>query len=198
MCHAPSVGRLKQFDPDVAVTTAMNMFWSHGYGATTPAGLVDALGIGKGSLYNAFDSKHALFEQALRRYGEHRVAGLLATLRRPGPVKPRLRAVLERIAIPEQAEQRRRGCMAVNTATELGERDEAASAIVRDIFDRMEAALAAAIDEGQQRGEIDAALDARAVAGLFLTTMLGMTVIGRIGDPSPRLRCVVRALMSML
>jgi TetR/AcrR family transcriptional repressor of nem operon len=192
------VGRPKQFDPDAAVTTAMNMFWSHGYGATTPAGLTDALGIGKGSLYNTFDSKHALFEQALRRYGDHRVAGLIAALRRPGPVKPLLRAALERIAIPEQAEQRRRGCMAVNTATELGERDEAASAIVRDVFDRMEAALAAAIEEGQLRGEIDAALDARAVAGLFLTTMLGMTVIGRSGDPSPRLKRVVRALMSML
>jgi hypothetical protein len=30
-----------------------------GYALTTPQDLIDALGIGKGSLYNAFGSKHA-------------------------------------------------------------------------------------------------------------------------------------------
>src|SRR5438132_12166657 len=94
------MGRLKQFDPDVAVSSAMDLFWRQGYGATTPAELVDALGIGKGSLYNTFESKHALFEQALRRYGDERVAGLVGVLNRPGPVRERLQTALERLADP--------------------------------------------------------------------------------------------------
>jgi TetR/AcrR family transcriptional repressor of nem operon len=40
------MGRPKEFDPDVAVEQAMQVFWRHGYGATTPQSLVDALGIG--------------------------------------------------------------------------------------------------------------------------------------------------------
>src|SRR5882757_6181515 len=121
------MGRLKQFDPDVAVSAAMDLFWRKGYGATTPADLVDALEIGKGSLYNTFQSKHALFEQALRRYGDERVAGLVKALNQPAPVRARLQAALERLAPPAHATLRRRGCLAVNTATELGERDAIAT-----------------------------------------------------------------------
>src|SRR5262245_24900573 len=118
------MGRPKEFDPDVAMAKAIDLFWRKGYGATTPADLADALGIGKGSLYNTFESKRCLFEQALRRYGDERVAGLTEVLGRPGPVRVRLQAALERLASPANAGRRRRGCLAVNTVTELGELDQ--------------------------------------------------------------------------
>jgi TetR/AcrR family transcriptional repressor of nem operon len=190
------MGRLKQFDPDAAVSAAVDLFWRQGYGATTPAALVDALGIGKGSLYNAFASKHALFEQALRRYGDDRVAGLLAMLNRPGPVRARLQAALERLAAPELAPLRRRGCLAVNTAAELGDQDADATAIVRDIFKRMEQALRATIEEGQRGGEIAAERDAQALATLLLAMILGMTVIAKTDARPEGLRRIVRAAMA--
>jgi len=192
------MGRPKQFDPDVAVATAMDLFWRNGYGATTPAELVDALGIGKGSLYNTFENKHALFEQALRRYGDERVANLVETLGRPGSVRARLQAALERLAAPERAKLRRRGCLAVNTATEFGEADATTMAIVQGVFERMERALQATIEEGQRNGELDAQRDAKAMASLLLTTILGMTVIGKISAKPERLLRVVRAAMSIL
>jgi len=70
------VGRPKQFDPDVAVDKAAEVFWGKGFGGTTPQDLVEALGICKGSLYNAFGSKHELFTRGLRRV----VDALLATI----------------------------------------------------------------------------------------------------------------------
>lgn len=176
----------------------MDLFWRNGYGATTPAELVEALGIGKGSLYNTFENKRALFEQALRLYGDERVSGLRKLLGKPGPVRPRLQAALERLAAPENAHLRRRGCLAVNTATELGLRDEAVTAIVRGVFDRMQDALRITIEEGQQRGEIDAGHDPRDLAALLLTTLLGMTVIAKATDRPERLRRVVRALMALV
>ncbi|HEX3816127.1 MAG TPA: TetR/AcrR family transcriptional regulator [Mycobacteriales bacterium] len=193
------MGRLKQFDPDVAVTTAMDLFWRNGYGATTPAQLVAGLGIGKGSLYNTFGNKHRLFEQALRRYGDQRVAGLVETLAAPTPVRTRLQAALERLAAPEHAELRQRGCMAVNTATELGpQRDPTATAIVRSVFERMEHALKATIEEGQRSGELDASRDAGEIASLLLTTMLGMTVIARTADRTERLQRAVHAVLLLI
>ncbi len=192
------MGRLKQFDPDVAVSAAMDLFWRQGYGATTPADLVDALGIGKGSLYNTFENKRALFEQALRRYGDQRVAGLIELLKRPEPARARLRAALERLAAPENAFLRQRGCLAVNTVTELGERDEAAAAIVRSVFERMERALQATIEEGQRNGELDADRNAREIASLLLTTIIGMSVVAKTADRTGRSRRVVRAMMSLI
>ena len=95
------MGRPRLFDLDGAVTSALNVFWEHGYGATTPAELLDAIGVGKGSFYNAFGSKHALFEQALRRYGDDRVAGLSRWFADSGPVGQRIKRYLERLAAPE-------------------------------------------------------------------------------------------------
>jgi TetR/AcrR family transcriptional repressor of nem operon len=192
------MGRPKQFDPDAAVATAMDMFWRNGYGATTPAELADALGIGKGSLYNTFESKHALFEQALRRYGDQRVAGLTEVLRGPGPAKARLGAAIERLAVPAHARLLRRGCLAVNTASELGGEDDAATAIVRNVFERMERVLQSTIEDGQRSGELDPRHDAPELASLLLATIIGMTVIARTNDRSERLRRVVRAALAML
>jgi TetR/AcrR family transcriptional repressor of nem operon len=192
------MGRPKQFDPDAAVSTAMDLFWRRGYGATTPAELVEALEIGKGSLYNTFQNKHSLFEQALRRYGDQRVAGLTEVLSRPEAVRNRLQAALERLAAPEHAYLRRRGCLAVNTAAELGERDKAATAIVRDVFERMERALQVTIEEGQRSGELDTDSDAKEIASLLLSTIIGMTVIAKTSDRTERLQRVVRALMSLI
>jgi TetR/AcrR family transcriptional repressor of nem operon len=192
------MGRLKQFDPEAAVSSAMDLFWRQGYGATTPADLVDALGIGKGSLYNTFENKRALFEQALRRYGDERLAGLAELLKRPEPARVRLQAALERLAAPENAYLRQRGCLAVNTVTELGERDEGATAIVRDVFERMERALQATIEEGQRNGELDADRNPKELAGLLLTTIIGMSVVAKTADRTGRSRRVVRAVMSLI
>src|SRR5947208_11260694 len=102
------MGRPRLFDLDGAVTSALNVFWKSGYGATTPADLLAAIGVGKGSFYNAFGSKHALFEQTLRRYGDDRVAGLSCWFGDSGPVGERIKRYLERLAAPENEKTLRR------------------------------------------------------------------------------------------
>jgi TetR/AcrR family transcriptional regulator, transcriptional repressor for nem operon len=192
------MSRPKEFDPDVAVSAAMDVFWQNGYGATTPAELAVALGIGKGSLYNTFENKRTLFEQALRRYGDERVAGLVEVLNQPGPTKARLRRALERLTAPERASVRQRGCLAVNTVAELGARDAALRIIVRGIFERMERAIQTTIEEGQLRREIESGRNAREIAGLFLATVIGMAVIGKTTDGVGPLRRIAQAFIASL
>src|SRR5262249_28082771 len=43
-----AMGRPRLFDEDAAVERALQMFWTRGYGATTPVELLDAIGVGKG------------------------------------------------------------------------------------------------------------------------------------------------------
>lgn len=146
------MGRPRLFDLDGAVASALNVFWERGYGATTPAALLDAIGVGKGSFYNAFGSKRAVFEQALRRYADNRVAGLSHWLADSGPGSQRITGYFARLAAPENEATLRRGCFAANTAAELGRRDPAAKKIVQRTFERMESVLEAALREAQQRG----------------------------------------------
>ncbi|MFI9840122.1 TetR/AcrR family transcriptional regulator [Nonomuraea sp. NPDC051941] len=192
------MGRPKQFDPDAAVGHAMDVFWRKGYAATTPQDLVDALGIGKGSLYNTFGSKHALFEAALSRYRDSQAAALIEMLEEPGPVKDRLRRALRLLSEMDLADPDRRGCMAVNTAAELGQADESAAQLVRRMFDRTEDAFRALVEEGRRTGEIAADRDARAVGSLLLNTVVGMRLLARVADGPDRLTRVVDAVVDSL
>ncbi|MGX1131805.1 TetR/AcrR family transcriptional repressor of nem operon [Streptomyces glaucescens] len=192
------MGRPKQFDPDAAVEQAMEVFWRKGYAGTTPQDLVDALGIGKGSLYNAFGSKHALFEQALRRYRDSQAVALIQMLEEPGPVKARLREALELLARMDLADPDRRGCMAVNTAAELAGTDETATELVRRMFDRTEGALRALIEEGQRAGEIAPERDPVALASLLLNTLVGLRLMARIAEGPERIARVIDAVIDSL
>jgi TetR/AcrR family transcriptional repressor of nem operon len=192
------MGRPRLFDLDGAVASALNVFWERGYGAATPAELLEAIGVGKGSFYNAFGSKHALFVQALRRYGDARVSGLARRLAESGPVRQRIKGYLERLATPENAKMLRRGCLAANTAAELGRHDPAATKIVRRTFERMESVLEATLVEGQQRGELDRAVDPKAIASLLLATLVGITVLAKVESPAARTRRIARAVAALL
>jgi TetR/AcrR family transcriptional regulator, transcriptional repressor for nem operon len=190
------MGRPRLFDLDGAVASALNVFWERGYGATTPAKLLDAIGVGKGSFYNAFGSKHALFERALRRYADNRVAGLSHWLADSGPVGQRINKYFARLAAPENEPALRRGCFAANTAAELGRSDPAARKIVQRTFERMESVLETALREGQQSGELD--VDPEAVASLLLATLIGITVLARVDGSSSRTKRIALAVAALL
>ncbi|MEO3786004.1 TetR/AcrR family transcriptional regulator [Actinocorallia sp. B10E7] len=192
------MGRPKQFDPDAAVEQAMQVFWRKGYAATTPQDLVDALGIGKGSLYNAFGGKHALFERALRRYRDSQALALVEMIEEPGPVRERLRRTLGLLVELDLADPDRRGCMAVNTAAELAGTDEIAADLVRRMFDRTEAAFRALVGEGQRSGEISPDRDARALASMLLSTGVGLRLLARVATGPDRLDRVIEATIDSL
>jgi TetR/AcrR family transcriptional repressor of nem operon len=192
------MARPKQFDPEIAVEQAMEVFWRKGYAATTPQDLVDALGIGKGSLYNTFGSKRALFEQALRRYRDSQALALVDMLEESGPVKPRLRKALAFLAEMDLADPDRRGCMAVNAAAELAGTDETASELVRRMFDRTEGAFQALIEEGQRSEEIAPGRDSAALGSLLLNTVVGLRLMARVAEGPDRLTRVIDAMIDSL
>ncbi|MCX5401303.1 TetR/AcrR family transcriptional regulator [Streptomyces sp. NBC_00102] len=192
------MGRPKQFDPDAAVEHAMNVFWRKGYAATTPQDLVDAIGIGKGSLYNTFGSKHALFEMALRRYRDSQAVALIEMVEEPGPVKVRLRRTLKSLAEMDLADPDRRGCMAVNAAAELAGTDQVATELVQRMFARTEDAFRALIEEGQRSGEIAPERDPTAWGSLLLNTVVGLRLMARVAETPDRLVRVIDATVDSL
>lgn len=192
------MARTKSFDPEAAVDKAMEVFWAKGYANTTPQNLVDAIGIGRGSLYNAFHGKHELYERALHRYYERETVQLIQVLDGLGPARDRLRAALTLVLEAARDDRERRGCMVTNAAIEFADRDDTVNHLVRRTFDRQAAAFRSTIEEGQRAGEIDPELDASAAASFLLTTTNGIRVLAK-ADPSPgRLAGLVDTVMRVL
>ncbi|GAA4531457.1 TetR/AcrR family transcriptional regulator [Amycolatopsis samaneae] len=179
------MGRTKNFDPDVAVERAMDQFWTNGYAGTTPQQLVDALGIGRGSLYNAFESKYKLYLRALEHYLDTENSQLFETLDAPGSARERLHAALNLVVEAALNDKQRRGCMVTNAAVEFAGRDPGVDKLVRRIFDRQEAAFRGVIEAGKGSGELGRDLDAADAAAFLLATINGIRVLGK-ADPGPR------------
>lgn len=59
------MGRPRGFDEAIAVDAAAEVFRRGGYAAASVDQLVEATGMHRGSLYNAFGSKHGLFLRVL-------------------------------------------------------------------------------------------------------------------------------------
>lgn len=192
------MGRPKQFDPVRAVGQAMDVFWRQGYAATTPQNLVEALGIGKGSLYNTFGGKRQLFDLALQRYVDQRVEAVTVTLEQPGPAKELLRTELYLLVEADAADPAHRGCLTTNSAVEFGMPDDVVVRQVHRHFGRLESAFEALMTRGQRAGEIRRDLDPRATATMLLNTVVGLRVLARVEPDSDRLLRVVDATVDLL
>lgn len=66
------MGRPREFDVDLALDRAIDVFWRNGYEGTSIADLTAAMGINPPSLYAAFGNKAELYRKALDRYVERR------------------------------------------------------------------------------------------------------------------------------
>ncbi|MFB7944685.1 TetR/AcrR family transcriptional regulator [Kitasatospora phosalacinea] len=176
------MGRPKQFDEEAAVAQAMEVFWTKGYAGSSPAELAEAAGIGKGSLYHAFGSKRELFGRALNRYDRAGAELTEEFLSGPGTAKERIRAYLRLLVDADFDAPVRRGCLAVNTALELGGRDAEATAAVRRSVERSTELLAARIERGKLAGDVPAAVDAAEQARFLMVAVAGLRVAARTFD----------------
>ena len=62
------MARPREFDREMALQRATDVFWAKGYASTSTEDLVAAMGIGRQSLYNAFGDKRSLYVDALDGY----------------------------------------------------------------------------------------------------------------------------------
>ncbi|MEU5384475.1 TetR/AcrR family transcriptional regulator [Kitasatospora cineracea] len=176
------MGRPKQFDEEAAVAQAMEVFWTKGYAGSSPAELAEAAGIGKGSLYHAFGSKRELFGRALNHYDRAGAELTEEFLSGPGTAKERVRAYLRMLVDADLDTPVRRGCLAVNTALELGGRDAEATLAVRRSTERSADLLAARIERGKLAGDVPASVDAAEQARFLMVTIAGLRVAARTFD----------------
>ncbi|MGW5262703.1 TetR/AcrR family transcriptional regulator [Microbispora sp. NPDC004025] len=192
------MARTKEFDPDVVLERALDLFWRRGYEATSMADLVEHLGIGRASLYATFGGKHDLYLKALERYVQTRDPNLVELLSQPGPALPAVRAVVELYAEDSIHDRDRRGCMIVNAAAELLPDDEPVARFVETSWTGLETALTSALIRARAQGEISAEADPRALARFVLVFLQGLRVMGKgRGDPG-RVRDAAAQALALL
>lgn len=173
------MARPREFERDVALQQAMQVFWAKGYAAASLEDLCEATGLGRSSLYAAFSDKRRLYLDALRHYQERAVARVGAALDGSAPLKIQLGAFFDDTIASIVSGSGRRGCLIGNAAAEVPTDDPELAAVVRAGIEKHEAAFREALERARSRGEIGRKADVRALACFLTAGFHGLRLIGK-------------------
>lgn len=192
-----SRGPEKQFEPEVALTQAMEVFWARGYEAASLSELLARMGISKKSLYDTFGNKRSLFLKALECYAQSEVKAIRDRLLAPGSPLANLDRVLrdmqQRNALPGS-----HGCLLGTSVADFDTSEVEIAAILRHHLQGLEDAFCTVIARAQQAGELSSAVQPRDVARMLLCTTQGMALLGRVSDEETLFQGAVEATMALL
>jgi TetR/AcrR family transcriptional repressor of nem operon len=193
-----NMGRPKEFDPDVALSAAMERFWEGGFEATSLSDITASTGVQKASLYATYGDKRQLFLTALSRYQDEGLVRLTATLGAHATARAAFEAVFAGVITECASKDRSRGCLCVNTAVELGPRDPDVAEMLQAHARRVVALFADRLEQGRKQGEIAEHLDVQATARFLLVIIFGISVGGKTGLGARKLDEVVRVALSAI
>ena len=175
-------GRPRTFDRDAAVTSAMHLFWEHGFESTSLSQLKAAMGTGLSapSFYAAFESKEALYKEALERYMT--IYGDLTRSLHDPSVPPRegVFLALQRSARMQTGSGHPKGCMvALGVVGASSTGSEAVTQLLREVRSRTRAGFRSCVERGIASGELREGTDAASLSVAFDCFFQGLSVLAR-------------------
>jgi len=188
----------KQFDPEIAVDKAMQLFWAKGYAATSLNELVETMEIGRKSLYDTFGNKRALYVKALHRYSQTVVREIDQGLNNPDrPALENVRAVMRDIAA-RNVKPMSTGCLLGVSMAQFRTDDAEMAGVLRKHMQRVENAFYRAFAKAQAEGDLKPTTNVRNLARLLMSAHQGMVLIGRVTETQEVPRGIVDGALAVI
>lgn len=193
------VGRPRCFDEDEVLDIATRVFWRKGYENTSMADLIEATGLHKGSLYQAFGDKHSLFIRALKRYLED-LRLEVTTIIASGPTAlDGIRAALHRaVEMSCNGDEGNPGCLVLNTIVEKGLRDPEINGILEKAYAIRGKLVTDAVKRAQAEGSLRSELKAERIAVMLTTVVAGLSVTLKGPMAEPQAHAMVDDMLAAL
>lgn len=191
-----SRGRPKTFDREAALDKALELFWRHGYEATSLADLVAATGAKAPTLYAEFTNKEGMFRAAVERYTEKFASQSEAQLICPescvaGGIENYFRTTAACFTDGEKPG----GCFLICTSTGLSADSIEVAEMLRKKHQGQEAQLLAFLQGRQAAGELNSQTNLRQLASYLGCLLQGMSVRAREGATRTELDQLIDTLM---
>jgi TetR/AcrR family transcriptional regulator, transcriptional repressor for nem operon len=177
--------RPREFDHDEVLRIAFEQFWRNGVRGTSLSDIARDAGVQRGSLYNAYGSKEALFLSAYEHYAGDYVNALQIVLGK-GTLRERLTKFFAltiknfRSGSPPRGCPTTRGLMELEAVEGEGLDDNARQAFA-GLIERITGLVRDAVAEGARRGEFRG--DPESAALHIVTVTRGLAVMERaFGD----------------
>lgn len=176
-------GPQKQFDPEVALEAAIEVFRAHGYEGASLSELMSAMGIGKKSLYDTFGNKRSLFIKALSSYADRSVNDIRTQLnpgKRDSIISGFRRLIDSWIEINSMP--RSHGCLIGTCIADFDSSDVEMAQLLRQHLNRIEDVITTCLEQAEAAGEVHLQSPPRDIARAILCLSQGAALVGRVTD----------------
>ena len=191
------MARPREFDRDTALRRAIETFAAHGFEGTSTPMLLEAMKIGRQSLYDTFGDKRALYLEALTRYSEDSTASTISRLFAAATVRDGLHGALHGF-IDEAMADPARSCLGVHSIAELGTSAEDVNAVSAAISGKILRAFESRLREGIAEGSVRPDTDPAVGASYLLATLAGLKVAARGGSTANDLFAIANLALRAL
>jgi TetR/AcrR family transcriptional regulator, transcriptional repressor for nem operon len=186
---------VRQFDEDAVINAALEVFLQKGLREATMKDLAEAANVRRGSLYNAYGDKEAVFLLAYDRYAAAVVRAAEMAL---GATDGReaVTGFFETLIGRMTASAPNGGCLTTRTVLDAAIFSERVSERVRGLLDALESRVTAMFQREEVRSQL--ALSPVHAALIVVTFTRGLTVMERAYPDQVRLRDSAAAIVSTL
>lgn len=193
-----NIGRPLEFDPNQAIDAAMQLFWRNGYESSSLQQLITTMRLSKSSFYQAFKSKHNLFQNCVKHYETTLIDDLNDQLESADNgvdfIKTLFHSVTEQCIDAES----RKGCLLMNTVSEFAQDDPIIAELVRNSLERFYEVLLKAVRQGQQEGLINTNKEAQILARYLVSSMSGIKNMVKAGTNAQTIKQINSVILSHL
>lgn len=194
------MGRPRNFDRDVAITEALHLFWEHGFDATSLSQLKANIGGGitAPSFYAAFGSKQALFNEVMQRYLNTHGRVMDSLFDTTLPPREAIELTLRRSAKMQCEPGHPKGCLvALGLLSACSDESKAISEPLAQARSFNRAGMVACVERAIASGEMPATVVPDALATVFDSFLLGISVLARDGVSFEKIDAAVTQIMTL-
>lgn len=192
------MGSIRKFDRDDAIISMMNDIWRSGFDSISVKAVSEKLGITRSSFYNAFESREALFLEALDLYFNHAPYRKLATFSESSDPLILLTQVFKEVCVALCRDPEHRGCMAVNSVSELVGVNPVLGPVLENAFLNNIKCFEALLEESIRQGLLPENTDAHILALALQNTLMGLNTMSQLVKSEPELWSATRITLEAL
>jgi len=174
------VPRNKEFDTNLVLHKAMEVFGHYGYEGTSLPILLEGLGIARQSLYDTYGTKRDLFIRAVKHYLNEKSSIVVVYLARTGSVKQAVSDIFYEIVATLQDEARRKECLILHSAIDQVPHDSEIAELFEQDRSRLENAFHEALVRAVEQGELNPHQDLMALAKYLYHSRYALVQVAKL------------------
>lgn len=187
------MARRPQYDVDEVLTEAIQIFLEHGFNGAVMDEIIARTGFNRRGFYLEFGSKQAFLYKVLAHYHTTVLQSVVANLEQNRGL-PSIAAFFEQYIVLVKG----KGCLLVNTVTELGFDDQHVRSVGRHYIDQLEIGFIGCLERAIEHKQVRADINIEATALQLCNYVQGFAVTGILAGATDELELATQALLGPL